>query len=324
VLDGAEAAAAAVGARRIVIAVGRGDARASAAVAGAIAERHAAGGRARFELAAVPDRFVAGEETALVQWLDGGPAKPSFVPPRPYERGVGGRPTLVQNVETLAGIALVARHGSDAYRARGTPAEPGSRLVTLVGDVARPGVAEVDAGTPMAAVLDGWDGPAARPRALLLGGYFGSWVPAGAAHAASLCEADLRPLGASLGAGTIGVLSPHRCGLVETARIVGYLSRESAGQCGPCVFGLQAMAGALHSLAVGDRDAAGAVKRLRRLAPQVAGRGACAHPTGATRLTESALEVFAEEIAHHLAGRCSARRGSGPVLPIPAESAEWR
>ena len=120
VLDGAVAAAAAVGARQIVIAVGRNAASAHASLAGAIAERARAGSREQFELVTIPDRFVAGEETALVQWLNGGPAKPAFVPPRPYEKGVRGRPTLVQNVETLANIALIARHGAGWFRELGS------------------------------------------------------------------------------------------------------------------------------------------------------------------------------------------------------------
>jgi NADH:ubiquinone oxidoreductase subunit F (NADH-binding) len=322
VLDGAAAAAAAVGARRIVIAVGREAASAHASVAAAIAEREASGERVRFELAAPPERFVAGEETALVQWLNGGPAKPAFVPPRPFERGVDGRPTLVQNVETLANIALIARYGSDWHRELGTQAEPGSMLVTLGGAVGRPGITELAAGTSMRTVLERGDGLRERPQALLVGGYFGTWVRAGAVLDAPLSDAGLRPLGAALGARSIAALPSTRCGLAETARIADYLARESAGQCGPCVFGLRAIADALTSLANG-RSAATSVKRLRRLSPQVTGRGACAHPNGATRMVESALEVFSDEVAHHLSGHCTAPHGEA-LLPVPLHNGEWR
>ena len=323
VLDGAAAAAAAVGARRIVIAVGRDAPGSYASVAAAIAERERTSERARFELVDAPERFVAGEETALVQWLNGGPAKPAFVPPRPFERGVGGRPTLVQNVETLANIALIARYGAAWYREAGTAAEPGSMLVTLAGAVGRPGITELEAGTPLSDVLERCDGLGGHPQALLVGGYFGTWVPAAAAFDATLSDAGLRPYGAALGARSIAVLPRTRCGLAETARVADYLARESAGQCGPCVFGLRAMADALASLARCDTDASGSVKRLRRLVPQVTGRGACAHPNGATRLVESALTVFADEVSHHLAGHCTAPHGD-PLLPIPPTDGEWR
>jgi NADH:ubiquinone oxidoreductase subunit F (NADH-binding) len=292
-------------------------------MAGAITERARAGSREQFELVAIPDRFVAGEETALVQWLNGGPAKPAFVPPRPYEKGVRGRPTLVQNVETLANIALIARHGPGWFRELGSDDEPGSMLVTLAGAVGRPGITELESGSSLRDALERCDGFDESSRALLIGGYFGTWVAADRALDAALSDAGLRPLGAALGARSIAVLPQRRCGVAETARIADYLARESAGQCGPCVFGLRAIADALAAIATCDSGAAAALKRLRRVTPKVTGRGACAHPNGATRLVESALAVFADEIAHHLSGYCSAR-SSEAVLPIPAGPIEWR
>jgi NADH:ubiquinone oxidoreductase subunit F (NADH-binding) len=323
VIDGAVAAAEITGARQVVIAVGRDAPAAHAAMAAAIDERDRTRDRRQIELVSPPARFVTGEESALVQWLNGGPAKPAFTPPRPFERGVRGRPTLVQNVETLANIALVARHGAGWFRELGSDEEPGSLLVTLSGDVARPGITELASGTTLRAALDARGSLPQPAQAFLIGGYFGTWVPVAAALPAPLSEAGLRPLGASLGARSIAALPASGCGLRETARIAEYLAGESAGQCGPCVFGLRAIADALGSLAACDAGAASAVKRLRRLAPQIAGRGACAHPDGATRLVESALTVFADEVAHHLAGVCSARSHEH-LLPIPQAAAGWR
>jgi NADH:ubiquinone oxidoreductase subunit F (NADH-binding) len=323
VLDGAAAAAAIVGAKRVIVAVGRGAGGAHAVMAAAIDERRRAGGRERFELVAVPERFVAGEESALVNWLNGGPAKPTFVPPRPFERGVRGRPTLVQNVETLAGIALIARQGGDWFREAGSDREPGSMLATFGGGVRRPGITELTSTTTLRAALERCDGLSEPVQAFLIGGYFGTWVPAAAALDAPLWNGALRPLGASLGARVIAALPRARCGVAETARIVAYLARESAGQCGPCVFGLEAIARALDSIARCHHDASDALRRLRRLTPQVTGRGACAHPNGATRLVESALTVFAEDIRHHVAGSCS-MRSFEPLLPAPAFTGEWQ
>ena len=316
VLDGAVAAAAAVGAREIMVAVGRGATSAHASLARAIAERAAAGARERIELFAVPDRFVAGEETALVQWLNGGPAKPAFVPPRPFERGVRGRPTLVQNVETLANIALIARHGADWFRELGSAQEPGSMLVTLGGAVGRPGITEVESGSPLRDALERCDGFDAEAQALLVGGYFGTWVPFAAALDAPLSDAGLRPLGAALGARSIaGAAARQLRGRRDGAP--GRLPRPRERRP---VRALRVRAARDRRRARRHRrlrrGCAGALERLRRLAPQVAGRGACAHPDGATRLVASALAVFADEIRHHLAGHCSAR-SSAPVLPIP-------
>lgn len=303
VLDGAVVAARVVGAREAVVAIGRANRTVLKRVTRALAERS---DRIDISVHTVPDRFVAGEESALVQSLEGGPAKPTLQ--KPYERGI-----LVQNVETLANVGLIARYGAAWFRERGTPAEPGTVLVTVLGAVRTPGVVEVELGTPVRDVLQRAGGLTALPQALLVGGYFGTWVRAHDVLDLPLANAALRPLGAALGARTIVVLPQDSCGVLESARVARYLAAETAGQCGPCVFGLPAMADALERLNV---------DRLRRLVPQVSGRGACAHPNGATRFVASAVDVFADEIERHRRGRCC---GSDhrPLLPLGASS-DWR
>jgi NADH:ubiquinone oxidoreductase subunit F (NADH-binding) len=303
VLDGAVAAAAAVGARDVVIALAEGAEHARTRMAAAIEARRSTA-PARFQLVTAPDRFVAGEESALVQLLNGGPAKPTFVPPRPFERGVDGRPTLVQNVETLANIGLIARFGPAWFRELGTGAEPGTVLVTVSGAVRDPGVYEVELGTPLRQIIQLCGDAPSSVAAVLVGGYFGSWL--GARELDSpLSEAGLRPAGARPGARALVVLGADSCPVVETARALRYLADESAGQCGPCTFGLPAMADAALSLARRQAQPR-IVERLRTLAGLVDGRGACAHPDGAANLLRSALNRFPAEIDLHLQGRCSA------------------
>ncbi|MCW2974797.1 MAG: dehydrogenase [Actinomycetia bacterium] len=321
VIDGAVTAARLVGATDVVIAAGRADGRGIAALEHAVAERRGFDQGIALGVVAAPDRFVAGEEKALVNWLNGGQAKPTV--DRPFERGVRGRPTLVQNVETLANLALIARHGADWFRELGTPQEPGSALVTVRGAVRAPGVAEIELGTTLRDVLAGFGGLTAIPQAFLLGGYFGTWVSARDALDLPFTNESLRPLGASLGARLVIALPQDACGLAETARVVRYLGRESAGQCGSCYFGLPAIATAFEMLAGGTADAPQALERLSRLVPQVEGRGACSLPTGATRLVTSALRVFAHEVDGHRAGRCCAPRRPA-VLPVPdLHEHEW-
>jgi NADH:ubiquinone oxidoreductase subunit F (NADH-binding) len=312
VLDGAAVAAAAVGAREVTVAVGASAGRALAAVRAAIAERERHRlDRVSFRLVSTPDRFVAGEETALVNRLNGGQATPTFTPPRPFERGVGGAPTLVQNVETLAHLALLGRFGARWFRSVGTPAEPGSALVTLGGAVRRPGIYEIPLGLPLSELLTWAGGPSAPIGAFLIGGYFGAWVGADAAHSLRLADRDLGTVGAALGARAIFALPESACGVVETARVARYLAGESAGQCGPCVHGLDAIATALEQLASckGPPE-----RRLERWLAQVEGRGACRHPDGAVRLVKSALRVFAAECERHAHGSCAG--ASGPLLPV--------
>jgi NADH:ubiquinone oxidoreductase subunit F (NADH-binding) len=310
VLDGAVLAARAVGAKRAIVAT---TSAMHARLKQALAERHDGAG-VDIQAALVPDTFVAGEETALVNALNGGPALPTFVPPRPYERGVGGAPTLVLNVETLAQIALIARYGAPWFRRSGTPDEPGTALVTVSGAVREPGVYEVELGSPLAGLLEqARADPTAQ--AYLVGGLFGTWVSRDDAGGVRLSDADLERVGAALGARAIVVLPRDACGVVETARIAGYLAGQSAGQCGPCVHGLAAIADSLAQLVNRGRGTPDHGLLRRRLA-QIAGRGACRHPDGAVGLVSSALRVFAQELERHLLGhRCSGIARSVVRLP---------
>ena len=117
------------------------------------------------------DRFVAGEASAVVHWVERGVAAPTGRPAR-----LGPRPALVQNVETLAHLALILRHGANWFRSAGSPSEPGSMLVTMLGAVRRPGVYEVETGTPVGSLIELACGSAGPPGALLIGGYFGTWA----------------------------------------------------------------------------------------------------------------------------------------------------
>lgn len=261
-------------------------------------------------------RFVAGEASALVNWVEHGRPVPTRVPPRVSECGLGGCPTLVQNAETLAHLALIVRHGAAWFRSVGTPAEPGSMLITVLGAVRRPAVYETGVGTRVGDVLALAGGPATALTAVLIGGYSGTWVEQGAVMALPFSAAGLRPVGSHPGAGLIAALPAGACGLAETARIARYLAAESAGQCGPCVFGLDSVAAGLEALAAGRPVEPG---RLCRWLAQVDGRGACHHPDGAVRMIRSALDVFAAEIDQHARGWCSGTRPAG-ILPVPAQA----
>jgi NADH:ubiquinone oxidoreductase subunit F (NADH-binding) len=321
VLDGAVLAAKAIGTREIVVKVSDGSPEVVRALEGAASVRGE--DDVAIELAVGPQGYVTGEETAVIHFLNRGVAKPSFVPPRPYERGYRGRPTLVQNPETLAQLALIARFGSDWFRELGSAADPGSALVTISGAVAAPGVYELAFGTPMTDLLAAAGGAIEPLRALLVGGYFGTWVQASRAFSLRLSREDLRSVGCSLGSGVLFALGESSCGLHESARVIDYLANESAGQCGPCVHGLAAIADAICAMADGvahqrERD------RVLRWTAEIRGRGACHHPDGAARFVESALSVFANELESHRRVRCTAPPAGlplgddGPVSTVAA------
>jgi NADH:ubiquinone oxidoreductase subunit F (NADH-binding) len=335
VLDGLQLAAEAVGADTAVIYihasrnldVGRG-------LTEALAARRAAGvDRVGVQLATAPRRFLAGQETALVNRLAGGPAIPTFVPPRITERGVGGAPTLVHNAETLAHLALIARHGPHWFRAVGTQAEPGSMLVTITRADGQQKIIEV----PLGVQLRELTGELHPRQGVLLGGYHGSWLTGSQAQRLTLDNRSLGAVGARVGAGIVIVLPPDRCGLAETARVVRYLALESAGQCGPCLNGLPRIATALAELAspVSVSSASGTragrpprpdvLAAIERWSGLVTGRGACHHPDGTVRFVASALRTFAAEVELHRTGRCSApARGTANAesfLPLPTSTA---
>jgi NADH:ubiquinone oxidoreductase subunit F (NADH-binding) len=311
VLDGVALAAELVGARQAVIVV---HFSVREIVDEALAERRGARlDPIRIRAVTAANRFVAGEASAVVHWIERGVPTPTATPPRLSTRGLGGRPTLVQNVETLAHLALIGRYGASWFRSAGTAAEPGTMLVTVLGAVREPCVREIAIGTPVGEILSMAGGEAAPLQALLIGGYFGRWADAAAAAAAPFSAAGLAPLEASVGAGLIAALPANACGLAETARVARYLADESAGQCGPCLFGLDAVAGEVQRLAEGRTSS---LAILRRWLAEVNGRGACSHPDGAVRLISSALTVFAAELDRHAQGWCCGS-AKAAVLPIP-------
>jgi NADH:ubiquinone oxidoreductase subunit F (NADH-binding) len=282
VLDGLQLAAHAIGAVEAVLCVHAGS-PVLPSVRAALAERD---DRVPVRVAEIPRRYVASEETALVRYLTSGDARPLGKVPRPAERGVRGRPTLVSNVETLAQLASAILLGPHHYRAART------ELVTVTGAVRRPGVVELPAGSSLAAALAAAGGEAEPVQAVLAGGSGGTWT-------------------SDLGGGLSGIPAVHAlpvraCGLEYTAKVLAFLAAESARQCGPCTFGLPSIAADFAELVRGGP----AADRLARRLPLLTGRGACAHPDGAARLAASALSVFGADVrAHQAGGRCRVPAG---------------
>ncbi len=299
VLDGLALAADAVGARTTYLVTARRDV--ADTVRAALRERR----DRRVKVVQVADRFLSGEESALVNRLNGRTPVPSDRMVRVYERGVDRRPTLVSNVETLAHLALVARWGPDWFREVGTEEQPGTFLATVSGAAAVPGVYELPYGTPVAEVVRASGAWPESLQAVLVGGFHGAWLPAADLERVRLTRSALQPLGASVGAGVLVLLGRDRCGLVESAGIARYLAGEVAGQCGPCLNGLPRMADALTELAHGGARP-GLVGEVHRMRALVEGRGACSHPDGTSRFVASAMRVFAREVDVHLGGGCSA------------------
>lgn len=292
VLDGAVLVADAIGARRVIVAV------ADPVVALGLAQVVAVRADRRIEVRSVAARFIAGEARALLDTLNGGPGTPPGRRTLPTDRGVGGRPTLLSNVETFAQLAVLARIGPAAFAAVGTPQEPGTTLLSVTGAVARPGVLEVPIGVSLVAVAHA--AGAGPHQAVIIGGYHGAWRPAD--PSTELSQAGLRRGGGTLGAGAVIFVGRDTCGLGELSRVADWLAAQSVRQCGPCTFGLPALAADVRALVAGHA----AEPVLRRHLDQVSGgRGACGHPDGAVRFIRSGLAVLAADVdRHRVSGTC--------------------
>ncbi|WP_323095411.1 NADH-ubiquinone oxidoreductase-F iron-sulfur binding region domain-containing protein [Intrasporangium sp. YIM S08009] len=279
--------------------------------------------RAGLDVLEAPPRYVSSEESALVNLAHGGLARP-VTKRQPVTRGghdASGRrlrPTLVLNAETTWRVAQVARNGVDWFRGFGTPDEPGPRLVAVSTPRVWGHVVQTEAGAPLASILDAAGGLAPDAPAVLVGGLGGAFVPTAAATGLAWSGADLAPHGATLGPGVVEVLAARDCPLEFVDRCLTWAAGESAGQCGPCMFGLPALATDWHGVVRGDPSATARVRYRIGLLP---GRGACRFPDGVARFAATALHVLAAHVAAHEAGHCPTRaHATDPTDPAHSRS----
>jgi NADH:ubiquinone oxidoreductase subunit F (NADH-binding) len=300
VIDGLRLAARVIGARSAHVFVS--DPASASAVEAALAQ---AGADALDGITVcvrtVDPGYVAGEETAAVRAINGGPAKPTDKPPRPFEEGVGGLPTLVSNVETLANLPYIHRHGAAGYRVVGTAESPGTFLATVTGGDRPAGLYELPFGVPFTELLALHGVPDEHLRGALMGGYFAGLLNREVLDG-TVDHQSMRALGSGLGCGAVSVLTTE-CPVAVAASVLAYFDRENAGQCGSCFNGTAAMAAAATALRDGAATADD-VARMRRWSDVLRGRGACGTLDAATNIAASLLHKFPAEVARHLDGDC--------------------
>lgn len=315
VLDGAEALGAIVDAVSVSVAIARDNPAAISSMMAAVAERERAG-EARLDITVVtpPARYVAGEESALVSWLDGNESRPTFRSTKPAEIKIKSRPAVVDNAETAAQIGILARMDRPI-------SVPLTTLTTISGAVQDPGVYEVPLETPLRSVI-ARAGLDRQPAAVLLGGFGGTFVDAEALDAPYSPD-GLRPFGGSVGAGVIIVFDESDCGIHALAQLTRWMAEESAGQCGPCVFGLPSIADDLDDL-LENRGSGSTLERIGARCDLVVGRGACAHPDGVARMVTTGLRAFATDAHHHASRQLCRGNATRLVLPSHDQPLEWQ
>jgi NADH:ubiquinone oxidoreductase subunit F (NADH-binding)/ferredoxin len=306
-VDGLRLAMRAIGADLAVVAIDADATRAAAAfratVQAATSRGLLDGAEIRFQ--EVPPRYVAGEESALIGLIETGTPLPRIRPPFPTEVGLHGRPTVVNNVETLAGVALAIAAGAHAFRDAGTPEEPGTGLFSVGEFGGRFVLAERPIGYPLRALLA--ETGHAEARAVIVGGYAGALVAADE-FGVRLDNASLRAVGAVLGTKSVQVLGPDHCPVGVSAAILEYFAKESAGQCPPCSRGLPDMAGTLRALEGGARSEV-SLAEFEEFMRTLPGRGVCRLPDGAARLALSLLTHFGPVVRGHLGHGCPLAAG---------------
>jgi NADH:ubiquinone oxidoreductase subunit F (NADH-binding) len=260
--------------------------------------------------------YVAGEETAAVRAINGGPAKPTDKPPRPFEQGVGGHPTLVSNVETLANLPFVLRHGATAYRSVGTSASPGTFLATITGAGLPPALYELPHGVAFTELLARHGVSADQVVGVLMGGYFAGLLNSTVLDA-TLDHETMRRLGSGLGCGAVAILTDE-CPVAVAASVMAYFDRENAGQCGSCFNGTAAMSAVTGALRDGEATSEDLI-RLERWSVVLRGRGACATLDAATNVAATLVQQFPEVVARHVGGECDACRTDAYSATRPYE-----
>jgi NADH:ubiquinone oxidoreductase subunit F (NADH-binding) len=302
VLDGLRLATAVVGADRAYVYVS--DAESARSVEAALSELDTAAlGGIAVIVTTVEPGYVAGEETAAVHLLNGGVAKPTDKPPRPFQEGVDGLPTLVSNVETLANLPYIQQHGPAEFRAQGTSQSPGTLLVTITGAGRPPGLYEVPHGLAITELIALHGVSADGVQGALMGGYFAGLLNRDVLGL-TMDHETIRAAGSGLGCGAISVIT-EECPVAVAASVLAYFDRENAAQCGSCFNGTAAMAavaGALRDGLATDEDLA----RLRRWSVVLRGRGACGTLDAATNVAASLLHQFEQTVQQHLENDCKA------------------
>jgi NADH-quinone oxidoreductase subunit F len=245
--------------------------------------------------------YVCGEETALLESLEGKKGQPRFKPPFPASFGLYGRPTTINNTETLASVPVILQHGGKWFLEKGKPNNGGLKLFSVSGHVNRPGNYEIPMGTPFSELLEMaggvWKGR--RLKAVIPGGSSTPVLPADIAMGVTMDYDSLSKAGSMLGAGSVIVMDETTCMVKALARLSHFYYDESCGQCTPCREGTGWLARMVHRIEHGEGRPED-LERLDDVASKIEGRTICALGDAAAMPVRSFLKHFRKEFAYHI------------------------
>uniref|UniRef100_UPI002612836C NADH-quinone oxidoreductase subunit NuoF n=1 Tax=Hydrogenophaga sp. TaxID=1904254 RepID=UPI002612836C len=245
--------------------------------------------------------YICGEETALLESLEGKKGQPRFKPPFPASFGLYGKPTTINNTETFAAVPWIIRNGGQAYLECGKPNNGGTKIFSMVGDVERPGNYEIPLGTPFSTLLELAGGVKGGRglKAVIPGGSSAPVLPASIMMDCTMDYDSIAKAGSMLGSGAVIVLDDSRCMVKSLLRLSYFYTHESCGQCTPCREGT----GWLHRMV--DRIEHGHGKMedidlLNSVADNIQGRTICALGEAASMPVRAMIKHFRQEFVHHV------------------------
>jgi formate dehydrogenase beta subunit len=312
VLEGMGLAARIIGATEGILFLRHEYGAAKAAVERELPAYHRVPGAPPLRIFISPGGYICGEETALLEAIEGRRAEPRNKPPFPGTHGLFARPTLINNVETFAWVPAILARGADWFRDQGQNGANGLKVIALSGDVKRPGVYEIPLGLPARELIERHGGgPSRGPlKAFCPGGASAGFLPI------SLLDTPLEfnalaQLGSMLGSGAVVAIGPDRCMLDLALNLCRFFRNESCGKCVPCRAGSEKLVGLLERFRVG-RGSAEDIALIEELAEAMRLTSICGLGQVASAPFTSALQHFPEEIMAHV----DERRCPAGVCPL--------
>ena len=245
--------------------------------------------------------YICGEETALIESLEGKKGQPRFKPPFPASYGLYGKPTTINNTETFAAVPWIIRNGGEAYLACGKPNNGGTKIFSVSGDVQRPGNYEVPLGTPFAKLLElaGGMRPGRQLKAVIPGGSSMPVLPADIMMATDMDYDSIAKAGSMLGSGAVIVMDDTRCMVKSLLRLSYFYMHESCGQCTPCREGTGWLWRMVERIENGQGRESD-LEQLNRVADGIQGRTICALGDAAAMPVRAMIKHFRHEFEHHI------------------------
>jgi NADH-quinone oxidoreductase subunit F len=248
--------------------------------------------------------YICGEETALLESLEGKKGQPRFKPPFPASYGLYGKPTTINNTETFAAVPWIIRNGGQAYLEAGKPNNGGTKIFSVSGDVERPGNYEIPLGTPFAKLLELCGGmrDGRKLKAVIPGGSSMPVLPAEIMMACDMDYDSIAKAGSMLGSGAVIVMDETRCMVRSLLRLSYFYYEESCGQCTPCREGTGWLWRMVSRIEAGQGTMED-LQKLDEVAGNIMGRTICALGDAAAMPVRAFLKHFRSEFEHHITNK---------------------